>query len=394
MSEDKNLIITKTGNTYEDENNAEVIRVLLPHQINGNDLSKCVIHLCILNQDKLGDEINISTNLQGYNNDLYIADIDLTNKFTYTSGEIQLWIKVFNQENEMVAKTNPINYQIKKHLDIEDYIPEQQLSLLDDFSIRMEQSLEKTKGLINDVESIKEKIDNGEFYNGASAYEIAVKNGYKGTEQEWLESLQGEDGYTPIKGLDYFDGDKGDKGDNGNDGISVTVSSISESTVDGGDNLITFSDGKTIRIKNGTKGSPGEAGSAGKQGEKGERGNDGNDGRDGTDGKDGLSAYEIAVKNGFEGAETEWLESLHGQDGINGQNGVDGKDGVSVTHSWNGTMLTISSASGSSSVDLKGADGKDGIDGYTPQRGTDYWTDYDKAEIKSYVDEAILGGAW
>jgi hypothetical protein len=32
--------------------------------------------------------------------------------------------------------------------------------------------------------------------------------------------------------------------------------------------------------------------------------------------------------------------------------------------------------------------------GYTPVRGVDYWTDEDKAEIKSYVDEAILGGAW
>ena len=34
------------------------------------------------------------------------------------------------------------------------------------------------------------------------------------------------------------------------------------------------------------------------------------------------------------------------------------------------------------------------FDGYTPVRGTDYWTDADKVEIKSYVDEAILGGAW
>ena len=36
----------------------------------------------------------------------------------------------------------------------------------------------------------------------------------------------------------------------------------------------------------------------------------------------------------------------------------------------------------------------DGKDGYSPIRGKDYWTDADKAEIKSYVDEAILGGAW
>ena len=37
-------------------------------------------------------------------------------------------------------------------------------------------------------------------------------------------------------------------------------------------------------------------------------------------------------------------------------------------------------------------------DGYTPVRGVDYWTDADiaeiKAEIKNYVDDAILGGAW
>ena len=35
-----------------------------------------------------------------------------------------------------------------------------------------------------------------------------------------------------------------------------------------------------------------------------------------------------------------------------------------------------------------------GPKGDTPVRGTDYWTADDIAEIKSYVDDAILGGAW
>jgi hypothetical protein len=38
--------------------------------------------------------------------------------------------------------------------------------------------------------------------------------------------------------------------------------------------------------------------------------------------------------------------------------------------------------------------GAGGKDGYTPVKGTDYWTDEDIAEIKAYVDDAILGGAW
>lgn len=36
---------------------------------------------------------------------------------------------------------------------------------------------------------------------GYSAYEIAVQNGFEGTEKEWLESLKG---YSPIKGKDYW----------------------------------------------------------------------------------------------------------------------------------------------------------------------------------------------
>ena len=57
--------------------------------------------------------------------------------------------------------------------------------------------------------------------NGKSAYELAVNNGFEGTEAEWLESLHGKpgkDGYTPQKGIDYFDGAPGEKGEPGSDG--------------------------------------------------------------------------------------------------------------------------------------------------------------------------------
>ena len=34
----------------------------------------------------------------------------------------------------------------------------------------------------------------GEAQNGKSAYEIAVENGFEGSEAEWLESLKGANG--------------------------------------------------------------------------------------------------------------------------------------------------------------------------------------------------------
>ena len=39
----------------------------------------------------------------------------------------------------------------------------------------------------------------------------------------------------------------------------------------------------------------------------------------------GASAYEIAVKNGFNGTEAQWLESLKGANGLNGKDGADYK---------------------------------------------------------------------
>lgn len=93
-----------------------------------------------------------------------------------------------------------------------------------------------------------------------------------------------------------------------------------------------------------------------------------------------------------------------GEDGKDGGDGTPGADGVSATHSWNGTILIISSASGTSSADLKGEPGEPGQDGYTPVKGVDYFdgdngsdyvlTDEDKVEIAeaaaSLVDTALL----
>jgi hypothetical protein len=51
------------------------------------------------------------------------------------------------------------------------------------------------------------------------------------------------------------------------------------------------------------------------------------DGKDGKDGENGKSAYEIAVQNGYDGTEADWLESLKGQKGDTGEPGTAGAKG-------------------------------------------------------------------
>lgn len=99
-------------------------------------------------------------------------------------------------------------------------------------------------------------IDGKDGIDGLSAYEIAVKNGFNGSEQEWLASL---------------------KGQNGSNGIGI----------------------------------------------------------DGQNGQNGLSAYEIACNHGFIGSEEEWLASLKGQDGSDGQDGASVKAHISTAVGYN-----------------------------------------------------------
>lgn len=53
--------------------------------------------------------------------------------------------------------------------------------------------------------NLKGKINEIHKYH-TDAYMIAVKNGFEGTEAEWLASLKGTDGdgKTPVKGKDYW----------------------------------------------------------------------------------------------------------------------------------------------------------------------------------------------
>lgn len=103
------------------------------------------------------------------------------------------------------------------------------------------------------------------------------------------------------------------------------------------------------------------------------------EGAPGEDGADGLSAYQIAVLNGFIGTEVAWLASLEGTPGTNGTNGADGSDGAPGADGSDGaSAYEVAVAQGFVGneaawlLSLKGADGSDGADGPPGADGADY----------------------
>ena len=123
--------------------------------------------------------------------------------------------------------------------------------------------------------------------DGKSAYQIAVEQGYQGSESDWLSSLKGDKGNT---------GAKGNPGQDGADGKSAYAIAVEHGYEDSEEKWLLSLKGEKgdtgERGEKGEKGDPGDRGLQGVPGEKGEKGDAG------VAGKDGFSPIANVVKDG------------------------------------------------------------------------------------------------
>ena len=162
--------------------------------------------------------------------------------------------------------------------------------------------------------------------NGLSAYELAVQNGYSGTEQQWLSTaIVGPQGPQGPIGLTGATGPQGIAGTNGTNGA------------------------------NGAQGPQGPAG------------------------QNGLSAFEIAVQNGYTGTESQWLSTAivgpqgpQGPAGLNGAVGATGPQGIQGLTGATGAQgpIGLTGPTGPQGIQgLTGATGPIGLTGATGETG-------------------------
>ena len=123
--------------------------------------------------------------------------------------------------------------------------------------------------------------------DGKSAYQIAVEQGYQGSESDWLSSLKGD------KGEKGNTGAKGNPGQDGADGKSAYAIAVEHGYEDSEEKwLLSLKGEKGDTGERGEKGDTGDRGLQGVPGEKGEKGDAG------VAGKDGFSPIANVVKDG------------------------------------------------------------------------------------------------
>jgi autotransporter adhesin len=208
-------------------------------------------------------------------------------------------------------------------------------------------------GLLGRVEAL-EDLPPGGGAPGLSAYEVAVNNGFVGTQTEWLASLVGAPGAQGPEGPSGAEGPQGPQGDTGAQGPQGDAGPQGPQGDTGaqgpqgdagpqgpqgdtgaqgpqgdagpqgpqgdtgaqgpqGDAGAQGPQGDTgAQGPQGDAGPQGAQGDTGAQGPQGEQGPAGPQGPAGVDGADGLSAYQVAANNGFAGTEAEWLRSMSG----------------------------------------------------------------------------------
>jgi len=171
--------------------------------------------------------------------------------------------------------------------------------------------------------------------DGKSAYQIAVEQGYQGSESDWLSSLKGDKGDKGEKGNT---GAKGNPGQDGTDGKSAYAIAVEHGYEDSEEKWLL-----SLKGEKGDTGERGEKGDTGLQGERGEKGETGQQGEQGPKGEKG--------DPGDRG-----LQGVPGEKGEKGDAGVAGKDGFSpianVVKDGSVITITITDKNGTTTVTL------------------------------------------
>lgn len=220
------------------EKYADTLTFSVDRQYHGKDLSGCLFVIRGVNS---ASNLSLQTLSQETTDTAILLTWNISPAFTAVSGMLALEIVCYDSDS-MILKYTITPMQVRQSV-LEEYSGG--VDAVEEALKEMEQILKETRTVSVNLPIIQngtwwlyntesgiyedsgqpaqgtagkdgqEGKDGNDGQDGASAYEIAVENGFIGTEAEWLASLKGEKGDTGEPGAD------GQNGADGKDGKSA-----------------------------------------------------------------------------------------------------------------------------------------------------------------------------
>ena len=174
LNEKKILHAIKRACNYQGENAFETLRIISANTISGHALNDCIVECHIINPNGEGDIVQLNFNDTTPDGEP-TCDILLGNKYTAVNGELTVFLKLFC-DNDVIGLTNEVTIKIREHQAVTSYIPESQLTLLDQYS----QTFHEAERIIEngvDEEKVEgyivEYLDTHEIVDELTAAEVA-----------------------------------------------------------------------------------------------------------------------------------------------------------------------------------------------------------------------------
>lgn len=283
LNKNKTLSIYRNTPVYIGENKFNKITFLLPESIDNNLVSELLFKVHVVNSK--GEYMLVNLAVED-NNSILQGSIDIDKVITDESQMLNIYVEMYDNEDK-IGKTNCIELFVNPLPDEKEriYSYQELLDRIQELENENEEQEETIKTIgqlieenteaMNRINGFHDGNDGQDGTDGKSAYEVAVANGFIGTEREWVDSLKGADGRQGVDGKSAYQvavdngyvgteeewllslkGDNGRDGKDGNDGqdgVSPTVA-VSQ-TASGATIVITDVNGeKSIELSNGADG--------------------------------------------------------------------------------------------------------------------------------------------
>jgi hypothetical protein len=184
MESDKSLVNTIHATIRQGEKKSDTLVFIVPRYYSETNLSDCTVLLRYILPNGVGRSEELAMYPLPYNDDYYQYRLPVGSRFTMYSGDIELWLSVFDFNDGVVLQSDTAFVTIQAQKSIDNYLEPESLSQIDKLAVRVSSVVREMEQVSSDVgikldameSTLSAKADNIVFNEGDNTIQL-VANG-------------------------------------------------------------------------------------------------------------------------------------------------------------------------------------------------------------------------